>query len=46
MSPSQIVYRKAVEMDSPELVEVHYAAVQALASGHYAADVVAATLAK
>jgi GNAT superfamily N-acetyltransferase len=39
MSPSQILYRKAVEADSPRLVEVHYAAVQALAAGHYAADV-------
>ncbi len=40
MSQSQILYRKALETDSPRFLEVHYVAVHALASGHYAADVV------
>ncbi|GHA76678.1 GNAT family N-acetyltransferase [Cognatilysobacter bugurensis] len=42
MLHSQILYREALESDCPELVGVHYAAVQALASGHYSADVLAA----
>jgi putative acetyltransferase len=42
MSPSQIVYRKAVETDSAKLVEVHYAAVRTLASEHYGTDVLSA----
>ena len=42
MSPSQIVYREAIQTDCPHLVGIHYAAVQALASGHYPADVLVA----
>lgn len=42
MLPQQILYRKAVETDCPELVGVHYAAVHALASSHYPGKVLTA----
>lgn len=42
MSNQQVHYRQATELDCPEMVRVHYAAVQALASNHYADEVLAA----
>ncbi|MDQ3289551.1 MAG: GNAT family N-acetyltransferase [Pseudomonadota bacterium] len=42
MRHQQILYRKAVETDCPEMVAVHYAAVRAIASTHYPAEVLAA----
>lgn len=42
MLPQQVLYRKALESDCPELVGVHHAAVQALARGHYPDKVLAA----
>lgn len=42
MLPQQILYRKALEPDCPELVGVHYAAVHALASSHYPGEVLTA----
>lgn len=42
MLPQHVLYRKAVSTDCPELVGVHYAAVQALAAGYYRDEVLAA----
>jgi putative acetyltransferase len=42
MQPSNVLYREAVESDVPQLIGIHYAAVQALAVGHYPAEVLAA----
>jgi GNAT superfamily N-acetyltransferase len=42
MHRSQVLYREAAETDCPQLIRVHYAAVQALASSHYPAEVLAA----
>lgn len=42
MLPQQILYRKAGETDCADCVWLHYAAVHALASGHYPGEVIAA----